>query len=291
MSLLMGCDREEPTSLVTRSHEEPLLIGLIPEQDIFKQLERYRPLANYMAERIGRPIEMKVLTRYGNLVDNFISLKMDGAFFGSFTYALAHEKLGVQVLARPESLHGSSTYHGYIFVRKESGIKTSGDMAGKRFVFVDKATTAGYLLPLVFFKNNGIDDYRDYFAETYFAGTHEDAVYDVLYGRADIGAAKNTVFQRVAGIDSSVKEDLVILFSSPDVPENGLAVRRDLDDAVQRTIKETLLEMKDDPDGQRILREFGATRFIETWDTDYEPVFDYAAQVGLDLSSYDYIND
>ncbi len=56
---------------------------------------------------------------------------MDGAFLGSFTYALAHAKLGLEVIARPELVDGTSTYHGLIFVRKDSGIKTIKDMKGK----------------------------------------------------------------------------------------------------------------------------------------------------------------
>ncbi len=100
---------------------------------------------------------------------------MDGAFFGSFTYTLAHAKLGVEAIARPESFDGVSTYHGLIFARKGGHIKGVEDMKGKIFVFVDKATTAGYLLPLSYFKNHGIENYKTYFKETYFAGTHEDA--------------------------------------------------------------------------------------------------------------------
>ena len=53
-------------------------------------------------------------------------------------------------------------------------------MKGKTFAFVDKATTAGYLLPLAYFKHNGINDYNKFFKKTYFTGTHEDAIYDVL---------------------------------------------------------------------------------------------------------------
>jgi phosphonate transport system substrate-binding protein len=81
---------------------------------------------------------------------------MDGAFFGSFSYTLAHAKLGVEVLVRPENLKGISSYHGLIFVRKDSRIRTAKDMKGKRFVFVDKATTAGYLLPLDYFLEHNI---------------------------------------------------------------------------------------------------------------------------------------
>ena len=49
-------------------------------------------------------------------------------------------------------------------------------MKGKTFAFVDKATTAGHLLPLAYFKAHGIQDYKTYFKETYFAGTHENAI-------------------------------------------------------------------------------------------------------------------
>ena len=59
------------------------MIGLIPEQNIFKQLERYQPLADYLSKKIGASIELKVLTRYGNIIDNFVSLGLDAAFFGS----------------------------------------------------------------------------------------------------------------------------------------------------------------------------------------------------------------
>jgi phosphonate transport system substrate-binding protein len=267
------------------------LIGLIPEQNIFDQIERYKPLAAYLSKKIGIEIKLKILTRYGNIIDNFTALNMDGAFMGSFTYALAHKKIGLQVIARPESMQGVSTYHGYIFVRKDSGIHNAGDMKGKRFVFVDKATTAGFLLPMAFFHENGIRDYKSYLKETYFAGTHEDAIYDVLNKKADVGAAKNTVFERLARNDNTIKKTLAIITKSPDVPENGLAVRKDLDESIKMKLKESLLTMHEDPEGMRILTEFGARKFIVTTDHDYEAVFDYAEAIHLDLSTYDYLND
>ncbi len=220
LTIISGCSKTETTSPEEETKEgTTLLIGLIPEQNIFRQLERYEPLADYLSGKIGVKIELRVLTRYGNIIDNFVSAGLDGAFFGSFTYTLAHAKLGVEVLARPVSIDGTSTYHGLIFVRKDSGIKTPKDMEGKIFAFVDKATTAGYLLPLAYFKKYGIKDYKVYLKERYFTGTHEHAIYDVLNKKADIGAAKNTVFQRLADTDSRITDELVILRRSPDVPE------------------------------------------------------------------------
>jgi phosphonate transport system substrate-binding protein len=290
IALSAGIDNLGATSPLEQRPEKPLLIGLIPEQNIFKQVERYEPLADYLSKKCGIPIKLKILTRYGNIVSNFVSLDMDGAFFGSFTYALAHRKLGVEVLARPEGLDGRSTYHGLLFVREDSGIRTISDMKGKRFAFVDKATTAGYLLPLAYFKRHGVKDYKTYFRETYFTGTHEDAIYDVLNRRSDVGVAKNTVFKRISNTDSRITHELVILAKSPEVPENGLAVRKGFDDSLKRRLKEALLNMHNDPSGKDILKDFGARRFIATTNDDYEPVHKYAREINLNLATYDYMN-
>ncbi|OGP37176.1 MAG: hypothetical protein A2X98_06845 [Deltaproteobacteria bacterium GWC2_66_88] len=287
----MACSRQEPAPPPRKAPETKLLIGLIPERNIFKQIERYEPLAEYLFRKTGAKVSLKILPRYGNIIENFRSSGLDGAFFGSFTYALAHAKVGVEVLARPVALDNTSTYHGLIFVRKDRGIRTAGDMKGKRFAFVDKATTAGYLLPLEYFRDHGIQDYKGYLKEAYFTGTHEDAVYDVLNRKADIGAAKNTVFHRLAKEDPRIRKDLVVLARSPDVPENALALRKDLDAPMRSRLKEALLNMHMDPDGKPVLERFGALRFIETTDADYAVVVKYAEHNRLNLATYDYKND
>jgi len=288
---VVGCNKVEKPPIKSEKEGKPVVIGLLPEQNIFHQLERYDPLAKYVSNKLGRKIELKVLPRYGNVINNFVSENMDGAFFGSFTYALAHSKLGLEVIARPENIKGISTYHGLLFARKDSGIRNIKDMAGKRLAFVDKATTAGYLLPLAYFKKHGIDNYNVYLKETYFAGTHEDVINDVLDKKADIGAAKNTVFYRLAEKNKRILNDLIIIERSPNVPENGLAMRKDIDISIRTKIRDILLDMHNDPAGRKVLKDFGALKFIPTSNDDYKPVFDYANEIGLNLATYDYMND
>jgi phosphonate transport system substrate-binding protein len=271
--------------------KKTLLIGLIPERNLFEQLKRYEPLASYLSEKTGMEVKLRILTRYGNIIDNFVELGLDGAFFGSFTYTLAHARLGVEPIARPESPEGVSTYYGMVFVRRDSDIKSRKDMRGKIFAFVDKATTAGHLLPLAFFKENRIRDYKTFFKETYFTGTHEDAIYDVFNKRADIGAAKNTVYFEVLRKNDKIAKELIILKESPEVPRNGLAVRKDLDDSLKKILKEALLNIHNDPKAKKILAKINAKKFIETTDHDYKAVYDYVKAAGLDLANYDYMNE
>jgi len=285
-----GCSQEEKPSQAKVPPREQFLIGLIPELNIFKQLERYEPMAGYLSGKTGLRVTLKIFPRYGNIIDNFRLAGMDGAFFGSFAYALAHAKLGVEVLARPLALDNASTYHGLIFVRKDSGIKTFRDMKGKRFAFVDKATTA-YLLTRAYFHSHGISNCKVYLGECYFAGTHEDVVFDVLNNKADIGAAKNTVFNRLAKADPRIANELVILEKSPEVPENGLALRKEIDESLRIRMRDTLLNMHLDPEGKKVLEQFGAQKFIETANADYAIVVKYAEEIHQNLATYDYIND
>ncbi|MBN2332752.1 MAG: phosphate/phosphite/phosphonate ABC transporter substrate-binding protein [Deltaproteobacteria bacterium] len=285
-----GCGEREKSEETVESTKPTLQIGLLPEQNIFSQKKRYEPLAAYISRQAGVTVNLKILSRYGNIIDNFISGDLDGAFFGSFTGALAIRKLGVEPLARPEYNDGTSTYYGMIFTRKDSGIQSARDMKGKRFAFVDMVTTAGWLLPLHYFQEHGIDDYRSWFGETYFAGTHEDAIYDVLNGKADVGAAKNQVFYRLARKNPALTEELTILMTSPEVPANGLAVRHDLDETLKKRLKDVLIHMDLSEEGKRVLQSLGVQRFIETTVQDYQPVFDFANHIGLDLSTYDYLN-
>ena len=296
LAIFIGCSdtqrENNPATTPQTSEARPsITLGLIPERNIFTQLDRYEPLADYLSQKIGANIRLKVLIRYGNIIDNFVSAGLDGAFFGSFTYVLAHAKLGVEPLARPETVEGVSTYYGMILVRKDGGIKTAKDMKGKVFAFVDRATTAGYLLPLAYFEENGIADYHKFLGETYFAGTHEAAIYDVLNKRADICAAKNTVFDRLAAKDKRLTAELLVLARSPDVPENGLAIRKDLGGMLANELKESLLSMDRDPEGVEVLKKFGARKFIETTNDDYASVYKYVRQIGLNLFTYNYRNE
>ena len=49
--------------------------------------------------------------------------------------------------------------------------------------------------------------------------------------------------------------------------------------------------MNKDPEGQKILKDYGALGFIETKEKDYEPVFDLARKAGIDLATYKYTNE
>lgn len=284
--LVIGCGKPETPAPRPSPPEKTLLIGLTPEHNIFKQVRRYEPLADYLSKKTGVRVTLKVLTYRGNVIENFQSLKLDGAFFGSFGYVLAHAKLGVVALARPEYPDGSSSYHGVLFVRKDGGIRTVRQMKGKRLALVARATTAGFLFPAVFLKRAGVRNPETFFREVYYAGAHEGTIDDVLDRKADVGGSKNTVYDRFAAENPRIGRELVILGTSDEVPENALALRKDIEDSVKGKLLDALIAMHSDPEGAKVLKAFGARRFIGTTDADYAPVMAYARELGIDPAGF-----
>ncbi len=210
----------------------------------------------------------------------------DAGFFGSFSYVLTHTKAGIEPIARPVWLDGNSTYRGYIFVRKDSGIENVNDMKNKSLVLVDKATTAGYIFQRYYFKYNGINDLENYFSRISFARSHDAAAWAVYTGEADIGGAKNHIFNNLKEEYPDFKEKMVVLAESPEVPSNGLAVRKDLNPALKLRLKTLLLGLHETAEGQEILKNFKALKFVVTTDDDYKVVYDMVEQLGIDLHGY-----
>ncbi len=276
---------EHPSLLL---EEEEFLIGLIPEENIFKQMKRHKPLADYLSEELGMPVRFTILSRYPHIITRFVSRHLDGAFFGAFTAALAHETLFVEPIARPVSLDGSMTTNGYVFARTSSGIKDISQMRGKRIAYVDQVTATGYLYAPYLLKAYGIKDLEGFFKSEEYTGGHDTALYTVLAGRADIGVAKARIIDQIRERDPLAKEEIRILYKSPDLPDNTLCVRKDLPEDFKLKLKNILLSMHKNPKGQKVLELFAAMQFTLAKPDDFEPVYRMTRQVGIDLRNFKY---
>ncbi len=289
------------------------VIATIPERNILKQEERYRPLVDYLSQRMGTRtrIGLRHLSSYEEIVDEFIAGRINAAFFGSFVYALTHAKVGVEALARPLK-DGISQYRGIIFTRTDSGIKNWRDLEGRSFAMI-RATTAGELFPRMFFKNRGVENLENYLGKIHYVGSHDVAILRVLYGEADAGAAKDLIFEKLAREDPTIEREIQILARSAPVPENALVLRRDIDFVcfhchqeaggkapkgphpggrysvdLKKRFKEILLSLPETAEGRQVLRKFGADRFIETTHDHYGELYHMVTELGLDLKNYEY---
>ncbi len=265
-----------------------LRLVLVPEKNTFEQLRRYKFISDYLSQKMELNVTVEIMTNYGEIIDAFKEGRADAGFFGSFSYVLAHAQTGVEPIVRPVWLDGTSTYRGYIFVRKDSNIQTVKDMRNKSLVLVDKATTAGYVFQLFYFKYFGISDLGNYFSRISYARSHDVAAWAVYTGEADVGGAKNHIFNNFKKEYPDFGKQMLVLAESPEVPSNGLAVHKDLNPAMKLRLRTVLLVMHETEDGQEVLKNFGALRFVETKDEEYEVLYRMTEELGIDLETYSY---
>jgi len=270
IACLLVCSVATAALAVSASAQpDELLIGIEPEHNIFDQMERYRTLADYLSEQLGVKVKLTIMSRYGEVIKRFRTLRLDGAFLTSYTATMGIKELHLEPIASPVNLYGASTSQGYIFVRKDSGIRSMIDMKGGSIVFVDPATMEGYLFPLVFLAQHGVKNINEFFHDYYFSGSHASAIFTVLDGRADIGAAKSTVFDQLVKSDPSIGQELDIIAQSPKAPEVTLCIKSEISQNLRERLTRVLLHMDKTVAGKNVLQQFKAQGFVKSNTEDF----------------------
>lgn len=269
----------EPVGAATRAAEPAgpaLRLGLIPERDVIAQRRAYQKLADYLSAKVALRVELATVSSYRGVLDDLHEKQIDAAFLGSLVTVLAVEREGAEVTCKPEYEGGISTYHGVVFVRADSPIKSLEDMAGHSLGVV-RTTTGGNLFPMWLLVQ------RHMLAgpqapRLVWTGTHDDAISEVAAGQVDIGAAKDlrlnayeqqnpgTVFRRLA--------------TSAAVPENGLVWRRDVPAAQRAAVTAALLQMHQDAAGRAVLSALKMTRFVPCRIEEYHVIYELVEQIG-----------
>lgn len=265
------------------AHGQPqeLVIGMEPEHNIFTQMETYGRLAAYLSQKSGIPIRLTIMSRYGEVLRRFKALRLDGALLNSYTATLAIDELGMEPIARPVNLAGDADAHGLIFTRRDSGIGGFAEMRGRSFAFVDPATTEGYLFPLAWLKKRGGGGPDTFFSRHFFTGSHASAISAVLDGRADLGVAKDRVYNRQIAKDPTITQELVILEESPPTPDTTFCLKNEIPADLKAKLSGILLEMDKNREGREVLAAIGSLRFTRASRQDFDIVRQMEKEAGL----------
>ena len=73
------------------------------------------------------------------------------AFLCTASYIMDKRNFGAELLVAP-SVNGSTVYHSYIIVHKDSPVKSFTELKGKEFAFTDPRSNSGKLYPTYLLK-------------------------------------------------------------------------------------------------------------------------------------------
>lgn len=280
-------DPEQARAVPKKLREGNFIIAVLPEQNVFEQKKRYKPLAEFLSNALNTNVKIKLLDSYGAINDEIKSGNIDGAFFGSFNYVVAKARMNIEPIARPVEMDGSSSYRSVIFARKDAMLTPNvSTWRGKRIALVHEVTTAGHIFPRWYLRKHGIINFETYFGRIIFTGSHDAAVIAVYKGHADLGTAKDDVYKKILAENPAISGEISIIANSIEVPSNSLCVRGDLDPSFVGALKKVLLSMHATPAAAGALKQLEAKSFTETTDAEFDALRKMAQEVGIDPQTY-----
>lgn len=244
----------------------------------------YRPLAQHLSSRLGRPVELRTVDSWEGLAKSLASGETDVALMGPWGYVLANHHANAQVVSTI-LYQGKPEYFALIVTHPGSGLDNAQDLLGAKgkgrtFAFGDKGSTSGYLIPLHFFMQQGIDPEK-HFARVLYT-KHQAIETQVAAGQIDAGADYNR--NRTAMIDQGLiqAERSKVIWQSAPLPNDAVAVSEVLyrDKAFVKRLQDALLEVGPMLKTQSQLLPANYTGFVTTDNSFYKPIRDAGLATG-----------
>ena len=272
-----------------------LVMAFVPSGEARTILETGSRVAHLLEIATGYSFESFVATSYAGVIEAMGADRADIGWLNTFSYVIAHQKYGVEVRLVTVRF-GLPYYRAEIIAQPNSGINSLADLQGKRFAFVDPASTSGYLFPLAGLKKAGYDPQK-FFGQTIFAGSHNNVVLAVYQGRVDAGAVYEDARGSVQKTLPDVMQKIKVVWRSDPIPNDTVSLREGLPAEVKDRVTKALLRFAEQPAGLDALKalyeiealadyELLVSKYkvrVPSLNAFYDPVRDVARYAGINL--------
>ncbi|MCA9932950.1 MAG: phosphate/phosphite/phosphonate ABC transporter substrate-binding protein [Ardenticatenaceae bacterium] len=266
------------------TEDNPIVMSFVPSGDTQDIIASGDQLAQMISDKTGLVIEANVGTDFAAVREAMGAGQAQIGWLNTFNYVLANEKYGVDAALVTERF-GSTSYKGQINVRADSGIASLEDLKGKVFCWVDPNSTSGYIIPRIMLLANGIDPDAD-FAQQIEAGSHNNVITQVYNGDCDAGATFDDARSSVEEDLPDVKEVVVVLATTTDIPNDNVAFTKDFPQEMRDQIVAALLEIAATEEGKDALNTLYSIAGLQSADDSFYDGFRAdLSKAGIDIES------
>jgi phosphonate transport system substrate-binding protein len=298
---------------------DKLVIGFVPSREASALVDTIKPIADFLSEELGMPVEGYVSTDYTAMVTALKTGQAQIAALAPFTIVQAVDDANAVLILQSER-NGSGTYHTQFMTNDpdtycadepvenerdseinpgtflncngtERGATDSpkgpiGTDAlknipeGTTVSFVEESSASGYIFPITILKNQGIDIENG--IEKLFAGGHDASAIAVCEGQATVGVSFDDA-RSEATSDCDLHTKVVVFAYGDEIPNDGVVVSGDLPKELQTKIHDALIAYSKTDEGATTLKTvYNITAFAEPNLDSLQIVRDAAAAVPQD---------
>jgi phosphonate transport system substrate-binding protein len=306
---LAGCS--SAANSTTGGNDKPaadptsLTLALVPSQDQAGLVDTAKPLTDMLTKKLGIPVTGVVSKDYQAAVEAMGAGQAQIGFLPSLQLWQANDKYGAKVVLQTER-NGNITYPAQFMtnnpdkycndkpVEKNGMLFCNGADAdhgpaglssikkvtgGVKVAVLGPGSPAGYIYPILALKNAGIDTDKDI---TQVPVTANDAsVLAVYNGDAEVGFsfwdARTIITDK-----PDVGKKVVVFALTDEIPNDGVALTKDLSPKLQDKITKALEDYSDTPEGSKVLTSiYSITKLAPANPKTLSVVADAATKLGL----------
>lgn len=256
--------------LAESDRAQTLIYGRVSERPK-KHYKRYPLLLEYVVKRMSDLGVKQYAIRFARNNQEMIELVKTGQidWFSEtvFSALLFTSEANAEMLVRRWK-KGVPNYHTVFITRRDSGIDSLANLAGKKIAFEDPGSTSSFYIPvsilngfgyeLIQLNNPRADVPPDKVGYIFTRGELNISTF-VHKKISNLGAYSNLDWDNENDTPAEIRKDLAIIHRSNDIPRALELVRGDLSEPLKLRLLEILLTIHDDPDAKEALKAYGKT--------------------------------
>lgn len=230
----------------------------------------YQKLLDYLGQRLGVKVRALDYPSYEEVNQRLQTGEVELAFVCGGPYVDGQEVFGLQLLVAPE-VKGRAEYHSYLIVPADSPANSLTDLRGKTFAFADPKSNSGYIAPSYELAKMG-ETPEGFFSSFVFTYAHDRSIRIVADGLVDGAAVDSLIWDYLVEREPQLLKQVKVIAQSPPFGIPPVVTSPSLDPKRAQAIRDQLLQLHLDPQGQEILRGMGVDRFVVVDDAQYESI-------------------
>lgn len=271
--LISACQDSPPPSSGNQSQSVPppkdaLLFAVHPYDTPSRLESRFRPLCDYLAVQLGRPVALYLAPSYGDQIRRISQGQVDLAYMGPTPYLRAHDHYLKDAAAQDlpilagETQDGVAGFHSVIVVPDSGPVQSLADLRGRTLALGDNRSFGGHFMARALLWQAGLTlaDLKDYA----YLGRHERVALAVVHGDYDAGGLREDVARIY------LDRGLRIIAKSPLLPPLVVVARPGLAPAIAETVRAALTDPG--PDANLAFAALGpGVGFVPVDDSAFKP--------------------